>query len=235
MLLRYPAQTISTLCALGVLLTLLPAQGSPLVSYEAQRRFVERAWPGQVRVEIAEDSLITQGGAPTHARSVRAFLQVGAKGNALLAVPTQALQGAKQVTIVGSDGSRCAQPLVGMKALIESPLTLLPSCLPRVYDSGALKWAIRPELGPGRRVWLLERPPALELDAPPPDPVAVQASLRGPAPPPLTPYWMTDLHGVIGAPLLDDEGAVLCVVFRPAGSTSSICAPQESAFVELAP
>ena len=169
-MLQYPAQTISTLCALGVLLTLLPAQGSPLVSYEAQRRFVERAWPGQVRVEIAEDSLITQGGAPTHARSVRAFLQVGAKGNALLAVPTQALQGAKQVTIVGSDGSRCAQPLVGMKALIESPLTLLPSCLPRVYDSGALK-------GPSGRSWpcrygcLSVR---LHWSRCPPDPVAVR-------------------------------------------------------------
>ncbi|MGB0589511.1 MAG: hypothetical protein ACPGU1_07520 [Myxococcota bacterium] len=158
--------------------------------------------------------------------------------NVVLVAPTLGVGKASDLTVVFADGQRCQTFLDQAAVDKDAPLTRVPMCqTPPTAGWSTLEWAEAPELGAGRRAWLLEQPNTVQPGAPPPPPVAIRTFFgkRGLAP--MDAYWHVSVKRAVGAPLLDEEGRVLCVVFRyPAGPAGrGLCVPREGSFVGLEP
>jgi hypothetical protein len=225
------------LLALALVAFCSPPGASNVATYQGQERFLAAWWPGQVVLHVAPSIPREPDRGAGRTRTVRAFL-VGEGKRVSIVAPTAGIEGAERLTVEFSNGERCEAAAVVTASKVDAPLTVVPFCKePPASGWVGLKWDRDPELGQGRRAWLMERPATIQPGAPPPPPVAVQAFLGPRAAAPMASYWEIALKRAVGAPLLDESGRVICAVFRypvgPAGP--GLCVPFAVAFKGLVP
>jgi hypothetical protein len=207
-----------------------------MVSYEAQEWFIKTWWPGHVVLHVVNTSEATIDLSAGKLRTVRGFI-VSDGGRASIIAPTAAMTDSDRLVVELSDGQRCETRVALTPASKDAPFVRVPFCKsPPASGWLALNWRPAPELGRGRRVWLLERPNTIQPGAPPPPPVAIRAFLGAAAPAPMDSYWEVSVKSSIGAPLLDEDGHVICAVFRYVGGPMGpgLCVPFAVAFKGLA-
>ena len=231
-----PSRALHFFIISSLALTSASADGAQLADYQSRGAFAERWWKAHVVLDLKTTGDTTLLDSIDRPRSVKGFLWRQG-GELKVVAPTAAVRGVRAFALATHTGVRCMVRIKGVPQGYDAPLITLPACDTLEADHPALAWAKAPELGPGRRVWLLERPSPLTPDSPPPPPVLIESALGMRAAQPLAPYWRVALRSAIGAPLLDDEGRILCVVFRPSYGDrgSSLCSPREVALVNLKP
>ncbi|MEC9071726.1 MAG: hypothetical protein VX938_05065, partial [Myxococcota bacterium] len=106
---------------------------------------------------------------------------------------------------------------------------LIPVIPAALVGRPALQWAAHKEPLAGMAGWVIETVPGLTPGAAP-GRVLVDTIIGNPVEPPLGHLNYVALTRAEGLPVLDETGAVLCVVFRPSPVHEglSLCAPGES-------
>ena len=212
------------------------AAAQNMATYQGRDAFVAAWWPASVTIHTGDPIGSGLDQAAASSSTLRGFI-VGSEAGPAVVLATARVKGAQRLRVVFSDGQQCPLTLPSSVSERESPLIKVPLLCDVMSKASwaPLTWDKQPELGPGRRVWLLEQPASLQAGGPPQKPILVRGALRGQAPAPFSRYWAVDLQQAIGAPLLDDQGRIICVVFRyPSGpGGSALCAPHRYAFKGL--
>ena len=224
-------------CGLNGLVCLGAGASLPLASWDERQAFIAQAKPAYVTAHLQRERSLHEDPRTVTEVRLDAILLSSPEG-AVPVLPTGMLGNSERVRLTLADG-RTQWARVPKGALKrDAPLVQLRWEAPeKVQPVKGLDWHPAPEMGPGRRVWLLERSVARLPDGVRPEPVLVQTYLKSQAAPPFNSYWSVPVQNAIGAPLLDDAGAVICVIFRrhPSDATQSLCTPEGSALLPLAP
>lgn len=233
---RLPSYAVCLLVvtALVVFLGASPAQ---LVERQGREGFAQRWWPAHATLHVPRAVSPHEHAVPGRVDTHRVFLMASAKGPIPVA-PLSIVRDHERLEIQLHDNRRVWVRVPRVEPDYDAPLVALGWEGERpAAGVPTLEWSRSPELGMGRHAWTLERPFGLGPEGAPLAPLLVDTSLGQRAPRPLDRYWTVTLRGSVGAPLLDANGRILCVVFRPFAypPATGLCATEQVAFEELGP
>ena len=226
-----------SLTLVTVVLLLLGSSPARLLDRQVREQFAQRWWPSHVTLRIPRRAGPHEDAASVGTYTCRAFLLETPKGPVLMA-PLAVVRDHARLDVELHDGRRLWARVPPQDRRHDAPLVRLE------WESDtappgltALKWSQDPALGAGRLVWALERPFGVGPEGRSPAPILVDSNLGSAAPHPLERYWTVTLRSAVGAPLLDANGDILCVVFRPFGQApvTGLCTTQPDALQELGP
>ncbi len=148
-----------------------------------------------------------------------------------VAAPARRLEGLEAVEVRLASGTTIRGKVEWPGDGRDAPLVRI-RLAQHAQQSRHLQWADEERLTVGRRAWVIERPKGRGPTGQAMDPVLVDTSIGPQVEPPLQRFWSARLREADGAPLLDVDGRVLCVIFRssPVDPTVAYCATSSWAF-----
>ena len=218
--------SISTVVALGLTLLGATPLGSWWLQVEGRNGFIADRSTALVSVSYVEEGGELLDPEYTPRTEVRGLVTIGKDGSKTVQAPYGALLKARDLKVHFRSGRAVAGELVQPDAPMAATLVEVKLPPGSLEEARGLRWATHEEPITNRTAWIIESTPGLEVGGPSKQ-VLVDTFVGPPVEPPLAHLHYVEVRRAVGLPLLDEQGDILCVVFRVSDlhKDRSLCVP----------
>ena len=209
-----------------------PSVDALLLDMETRDTFESQWSPAIVSVIYRPPARLLEDQSMTKPLEVNGFVLEGSAGeDPWIAAPAKRLEGVVNVKVRYANGREATGAVEWPTDGRDAPLVRI-RVSPLPPGVRTLRWADEERIVLGRRAWIIERPKGRGPTGEFMESVLIDTEIGPLVEFPLERFWSARLRESEGMPLLDNDGGVLCVIFRtsPVDVTVAYCATSKWAF-----